>query len=97
MTILAGIYGDPTFSDPIQVLSVESHPVRVLSIRSGPIRSGPIQVLLTPVDYLCSAIDRLLDIINQASTTFSIPLELESSLRPVVKCWWPRQMTQFRC
>ena len=43
MTILAGIYGDPTFSDPIQVLSVGSHPVRVLSIRSGPIQSDPIR------------------------------------------------------
>ena len=39
MTILAGIYGDPTFSNPIQVLSVGSHPVRVLSIQSGLIRS----------------------------------------------------------
>ena len=54
MTILAGIYGDPTFSDPILVLSVGSNPVRVLSIRSGPIRSdpirsGPILLLLMPV------------------------------------------------
>ena len=42
MTILAGIYGNPTFSDPIQVLSVGSNPVRVLSIWSGPIRTDPI-------------------------------------------------------
>ena len=61
MTILAGIYGDPTFLDPIRVLSVRSHliqallirsdPVRVLSIRSDPIRSGPIEVWLTPQDF----------------------------------------------
>lgn len=33
------------------------------------------------IDYLCATVDRLLDIIMQASFIFCIPLELESSLR----------------
>ena len=33
------------------------------------------------IDYLCAAIDKLLDIINWVSSIFCIPSELESSLR----------------
>ena len=37
MTILAGIYGGPTYLDPIRVLSVGSHLVQALLIRSDPV------------------------------------------------------------
>ena len=37
---MAVVYGDPTFLDPIRVLSVGSHPVQVLLIRSWLSQSG---------------------------------------------------------
>ena len=52
MSISAEIYGNPTFLDPIRVLSVGSHPVHSLLIQSDPVRvlsiqSDLIQILLT--------------------------------------------------
>ena len=43
VTILAEIYGDPIFSDPVRVLSIGRNLIRVLLIRSDPVRSGPIR------------------------------------------------------
>ena len=69
VTILAGIYGDPTFFNTILVLSVGSHPVQVLliqsdlvqvlSMRSDPIRSDP-GFVSTPKNLLYNIIRILL-------------------------------------
>ena len=45
MTILVGTYGDPTFLDPIRVLSVGSHPVPGLVNPANPSPGFVNQVL----------------------------------------------------